>query len=67
MFVGNTLKINEIEAGKGPFLNIPQESYFTVFYCRQIGRELCTCHLGSVTRLGDLLDFGQLFIAFGNN
>ena len=23
--------------------------------------------IGSVTRLGDLLDFGQLFKAFGNN
>ena len=24
-------------------------------------------YVGSVTTLGDLLDFGQLFIAFGNN
>ena len=24
-------------------------------------------HMVSVTRLGDLLDFGQLFKAFGNN
>ena len=27
----------------------------------------CGCNLGSVTRLGDLLDFGQVFKAFGNN
>ena len=25
------------------------------------------CAAGNVTRLGDLLDFGQLFKAFGNN
>ena len=24
-------------------------------------------HIDSVTKLGDLLDFGQLFKAFGNN
>ena len=25
------------------------------------------CNVNSVTRLGDLLDFGQIFKAFGNN
>ena len=29
--------------------------------------DLFTCHITSVTRLGDLLDLGQLFKAFGNN
>ena len=27
----------------------------------------CATSSGSVTRLGDILDFGQLFKAFGNN
>ena len=30
------------------------------------GRPMALCYC-SVTRLGDLLDFGQLFKAFGNN
>ena len=31
------------------------------------GRGKYNCIAGSVTRLGNLLDFGQLFKAFGNN
>ena len=30
-------------------------------------REQSTLAAGSVTKVGDLLDFGQLFKAFGNN
>ena len=32
-----------------------------------IFKALCSDITSSVTRLGDLLDFGQLFEAFGNN
>ena len=29
--------------------------------------DVLLCNEGSVTRLGELLDFGELFKAFGNN
>ena len=37
-----------------------------IFYCRNI-LMLSSRLLSSVTKLGDLLDLGQLFKAFGNN
>ena len=41
-----------------------QFKLFFVKYCR---RDTRGCVVGSVTRLGDLLHFGQLFKACGNN
>ena len=45
------------------FLNQLEFAVQPIFGAKQIS----SCTKNSVTRLGDLLDFGQLFKAFGNN
>ena len=49
---------------------LPKEGVLVAFYCKSYPRVLCRQakkFSSSVTRLGDLLDFGQLFEAFGSN
>ena len=50
------MQINEKEAGEGPFKKHLVNCIFQLLVFP-----------GSVTRLGDLFDFGQVFKAFGNN
>ena len=65
LFVFEKMKINEKEAEVGPFfkkrniLKMKRGRFRSSTYAMQ--------SVVSMTRLGDLLDFGQLFKAFGNN
>ena len=45
----------------------PSRITFHIFYLQGYDKSFYLLVVASVTRLGDLLDFGQLFKAFGNN
>ena len=50
------------------FFAIPKTLFVRlILFSQRRQRQRPTCLASSVTRLGDLLDFGQLFKAFGNN
>ena len=56
----------EKEAGNRHFLMLVP-TYTSLFKTIILIEEITFLLASSVTRLGDLLDFGQLFDAFGNN